>query len=155
MRDPTGPAHDIGRETDVLTTFATQAAIAIRQVNLRGALEARQQELSQKVDQLEALGEVGQAVSSSLDPDQVLATIIMHAVQLSGTDGGSIFEFDDAEVAFVVRTAYGTSAELVDALRRTHIGLHETLVGRAAKEGRPIQVPDLPGGCRSRGPRCV
>ena len=131
------------RETDVLTTFATQAAIAIRQVRLLQALEARQLELSQKVEQLEALGEVGQAVSSSLDPDQVLATIIMHAVQLSGTDGGSIFEFDDAEEAFVVRTAYGTSTELVDALRRTHIGLHETLVGRAAKEGRSIQVPDL------------
>ena len=131
------------RETEVLTTFATQAAIAIRQVRLHAALEARQQELSQKVDQLEALGEVGQAVSSSLDPDQVLAMIIMHAVPLSGTDGGSIFEYDDAEEAFVIRTAYGTSAELVDALRRSHIGLHDTLVGRAAKEGRPIQVPDL------------
>jgi signal transduction histidine kinase/DNA-binding response OmpR family regulator len=131
------------REAEVLTTFASQAAIAIRQVRLHAALEARQQELSQKVDQLEALGEVGQAVSSSLDPDHVLAMIIMHAVPLSGTDGGSIFEYDDAEEAFVVRTAYGTSAELVDALRRTHIGLHETLVGRAAKEGRPIQVPDL------------
>jgi signal transduction histidine kinase/DNA-binding response OmpR family regulator len=131
------------RETEVLTTFATQAAIAIRQVHLHGALEARQQELSQKVDQLEALGEVGQAVSSSLDPDQVLAMIIMHAVQLSGTDGGSIFEFDDTDEAFVIRTAYGTSTELVDVLRRTYIGLNETLVGRAAKEGRPIQVPDL------------
>ncbi len=131
------------RETEVLTTFATQAAIAIRQVRLHGALEARQRELSQKVAQLEALGEVGQAVSSSLDPDQVLATIIMQAVPLSGTDGGSIFEYDDAEEAFVIRTAYGTSAALVDALRRTHIGLHDTLVGRAAKEGRPIQLPDL------------
>jgi signal transduction histidine kinase/DNA-binding response OmpR family regulator len=131
------------RETEVLTTFATQAAIAIRQVHLHGALEARQQELSQKVDQLEALGEVGQAVSSSLDPDQVLAMIIMHAVQLSGTDGGSIFEFDDTDEAFVIRTAHGTSTELVDVLRRTYIGLNETLVGRAAKEGRPIQVPDL------------
>ena len=131
------------RETEVLITFATQAAIAIQQVHLHRDLEARQQELSQKVDQLEALGEVGQAVSSSLDPDQVLAMIIMQAVQLSGTDGGSIFEFDDAEEAFVVRTAYGTSADLVDALRRTRIGLHDTLVGRAAREGRPIQVPDL------------
>jgi signal transduction histidine kinase/DNA-binding response OmpR family regulator len=131
------------REAEVLTTFASQAAIAIRQVRLHAALEARQHELSQKVDQLEALGEVGQAVSSSLDPDQVLAMIIMHAVPLSGTDGGSIFEYDDAEEAFVIRTAYGTSAELVDVLRRTHIGLHETLVGRAAKEGRPIQVSDL------------
>jgi signal transduction histidine kinase/DNA-binding response OmpR family regulator len=131
------------RETEVLTTFATQAAIAIRQVRLLQALEARQQELSQKIEQLEALGEVGQAVSSSLDLDQVLATIIMHAVQLSGTDGGSIFEFDDADQAFVVRTAYGTSDELVDALRRTHIGLHETLVGRSAREGQPLQIADL------------
>ncbi len=131
------------RETEVLTTFATQAAIAIRQVRLLRALEARQLELSQKVEQLEALGEVGQAVSSSLDFDQVLATIIMHAVQLSGTDGGSIFEFDDANEAFVVRTAYGTSDKLVEALRQTHIGLRETLVGRAAREGRPLQVADL------------
>jgi signal transduction histidine kinase/DNA-binding response OmpR family regulator len=131
------------RETEVLTTFATQAAIAIRQVRLLRALEARQQELSQKVEQLEALGEVGQAVSSSLDLDQMLATIIMHAVQLSGTDGGSIFEFDDAKEAFVARTAYGTTDELVDKLRRTHIGLHETLMGRASKEGRPLQVADL------------
>jgi signal transduction histidine kinase len=67
----------------------------------------------------------------------------MHAVQLSGTDGGSIFEFDEATEAFLVRTAYGTGEELVEALRRTHIGLHDTLVGRAAKKGRPHQVADL------------
>jgi signal transduction histidine kinase/DNA-binding response OmpR family regulator len=130
-------------EADVLTTFAAQAAVAIRQVDLRRALEARQAELAQKVDQLEALGEVAQAVSSSLDLDLVLETIITHAVQLSGTDGGSIFEFDEAAEAFLVRTAYGTSAGLVDALRHTHIGLHETLVGRAAMAGRPYQVADL------------
>ncbi|HET6754887.1 MAG TPA: GAF domain-containing protein [Jiangellaceae bacterium] len=38
------------REAEVLTTFASQAAIAIRQVRLHAALEARQQELRQKVD---------------------------------------------------------------------------------------------------------
>jgi CheY-like chemotaxis protein len=70
------------RETELLTTFATQAAVAIRQVRLHRALEDRQLELSQKIEQLEALGEVGQAVSSSLDLDQVLATIIMHALRL-------------------------------------------------------------------------
>ena len=113
--------------------FATQAAIAIRRSACMGP-GSPPSELSQKVAQLEALGEVGQAVSSSLDPDQVLATIIMQAVPLSGTDGGSIFEYDDAEEAFVIRTAYGTSAALVDALRRTHIGLPTRWVGRAAKE---------------------
>jgi GAF domain-containing protein len=57
------------RETAVLTTFAAQAAIAIRQANLLRALENRQRDLGQKVEQLEALGEIGQAVSSSLDVD--------------------------------------------------------------------------------------
>ncbi len=131
------------REAEALATFAAQAAIAMRQVNLLRDLEARQQELAQKVDQLEALGEVGQLVSSSLDLDEVLATIVTLAVQLSGTDGGSIFEFDETEQTFQVRTAYGTSPELVESLRHTTIGLSDTLVGRAATGARPEQVPDL------------
>jgi signal transduction histidine kinase/DNA-binding response OmpR family regulator len=131
------------RETEVLTTFAAQATIAIRQIALLRTLEARQQELAQKIEQLEGLGEVGQAVSSSLDLDEVLATIVAHAVQLSGTDGGSIFEFDEAGSEFRVRTAYGTSDELLERLRRIHIGRAGTLVGRAATEGRPLQVSDL------------
>lgn len=131
------------RETEVLTTFAAQATIAIRQVALLQTLEARQQELAQKIEQLEALGEVGQAVSSSLDLDEVLTTIVTHAVQLSGTDGGSILEFDEPVEEFRVRTAYGTSDELLERLQTTRIGRDATLVGRAATEGRPLQVPDL------------
>jgi signal transduction histidine kinase/CheY-like chemotaxis protein len=127
----------------VLTTFAAQATIAIRQVALLQTLEARQQELAQKIHQLEALGEVGQAVSSSLDLDEVLTTIVTHAVQLSGTDGGSILEFDEPVEEFRVRTAYGTSDELLERLQTTRIGRDATLVGRAATEGRPLQVPDL------------
>jgi signal transduction histidine kinase len=129
------------REKDVLTTFATQAAIAIRQADLVRALETRQQELGQKVEQLEALGQIGQAVSSSLDLDEVLDRIVTHAVQLSGTDGGSMLEFVDGR--FQVRAAYGTSAQLLERLRTTRIELDGTLVGRAAIEGRPVQVPDL------------
>jgi signal transduction histidine kinase/DNA-binding response OmpR family regulator len=128
-------------ETAVLTTFAAQAAIAIRQANLVHALENRQRELAQKVEQLEALGEIGQAVSSSLDLDEVLDRIVMHAVQLSGTDGGSLLELADNR--FQVRTAYGTSRELLERLRTTRIDVGGTLVGRAASEGRPLQVRDL------------
>ena len=62
----------------------TAAAIAVRNLDLMRALEGRSAELARKVDQLEALGKVGEAVSSSLDLDTVLSTIVMHAVQLSG-----------------------------------------------------------------------
>jgi signal transduction histidine kinase/DNA-binding response OmpR family regulator len=129
------------REIAVLTTFAAQAAIAIRQADLLRALENRQRELAQKVGQLEALSAIGQAVSSSLDVDEVLDRIVTHAVQLSGTDGGSALELSHDR--FHVRTAYGTGPDLQDRLRTTRIAVHGTLVGRAASEGRPQQVPDL------------
>jgi signal transduction histidine kinase/DNA-binding response OmpR family regulator len=129
------------RETAVLTTFAAQAAIAIRQADLVRALEHRQRELGQKVEQLEALGEIGRAVSSSLDVDEVLDRIVTHAVELSGTDGGSLMELSGDR--FQVRTVYGTSPETMDRLRNTRIEVDGTLVGLAATERRPQQVPDL------------
>jgi len=131
------------RAIEILTTFAAQAAIVIRNADLVGALEARQAELAAKVDQLEALGEIGQAVSSSLDLDQVLTKIVTHAVQLTDADGGSIFEFDEFAEEFHLRTTFGTSADTADALQVIHMKLRETLVGRAALERKSLQIPDL------------
>ena len=81
----------------IVTAFAGQAAMAVNSVKLVQQLEARSAELAKKVDELEALREVGEAVSSSLDVDHVLSTIAMHAVQLSGTDGGSIMEYSERD----------------------------------------------------------
>jgi len=131
------------REMAIVTAFAGQAAMAINGVKLVQELQARRAELARKVDELEALRKVGEAVSSSLDVDQVLLTIGMHAVKLSGTDGGSIMEYDEPGRRFVVRSVYRTSPEVVGRLRLVRIDLDSTLVGRAAKERRPIAVPDL------------
>jgi signal transduction histidine kinase/ActR/RegA family two-component response regulator len=131
------------RSMTLLGAFASQAAIAVHHVNLVQALEARSAELAHKVGQLEALGEVGEAVSSSLDLDDVLAAIVMNAVRLSDTDGGSIMEYDEGEQIFSVRSAYGTAQHVLEQLRRTRIALDSTLVGRATIEARPLEVPDL------------
>jgi class 3 adenylate cyclase len=106
-------------------------------------LDRRTQELGRSVDRLNGLSEVGQAVSSSLDPHEVLSTIVKHAVELSDTEGGSIFEFDDVTREFHICTAYGTSEELLKALRATRVGLDNTLVGRAASNGTSLAVPDI------------
>jgi signal transduction histidine kinase/DNA-binding response OmpR family regulator len=132
-----------GRAVEVLTTFAAQAALAVRTVDLVRALESRAGELRRKVTQLEALGAVGQAVSSSLNLTEVLNTIITQAVRLSGSDGGSIYEFDEATREFHVETVCGTSQELFDALRRTRIRLDDTFLGKAAALGRPLELTDL------------
>ncbi len=133
------------RAIALLTAFASAAAIAVHNLDLMRALEARRAELAMKLEQLEALGQVGEAVSSSLDLEMVLSRIVMHAVQLSGTDGGSLMEFDEDQQLFFVRTAYGTSPEVLEQLRRARITLDGTFIGRAAKEGRALQVADLSG----------
>jgi signal transduction histidine kinase/DNA-binding response OmpR family regulator len=131
------------RAVEVLTTFAAQAALAVRTVDLVRALGNRTHELARKVNQLEALGAVGQGVSSSLNLMEVLTTIIMQAVIMSGTDGGSIYEFDEDAKEFRIRTACGTRPEVLDALRGTRIGLDDTFIGRAAKRGHSMGLPDL------------
>ena len=131
------------RETELVTTFAAQGVIAIQNVQLFQALEQRSAELARSVDELSALGEVSQAVSSSLDLDEVLSTIVTQAVELSGADGGSIYEFERATGEFVIRTCFGTGKELVDALRALRIRLGDTFMGRAAMTGEAAQAPDL------------
>ncbi len=131
------------REMSIVTAFAGQAAMALNGVRLVQELEARRAELARKVDELEALRQVGEAVGSSLDVDHVLSTIARHAVELTGTDGGSIMEYYDHDRCFMVRATYKTEPAVIDRLRSIRIELDETLVGRATKERRPLAVPDL------------
>ncbi len=81
-------AHEVDPFDDaaeaLLATFAEQAALALRHVQLVTALESRSAELARKVDQLEALAEVGEAISSTLVADEVLTTIVSHAVRALG-----------------------------------------------------------------------
>src|SRR5262249_15310002 len=82
-------------EVALLQTFADQAVIAVENARLLTQLQARTVELQRSIGQLTALGEVGQAVSSSLDLDTVLTTIVSRAVELSRLDGGTAFEYDE------------------------------------------------------------
>ena len=84
-------------DKQLLEEFALQAAIVLRQVQLVQVLESRGAELATKVDQLEVLREVGETVGSSLDLDEVLDLIVTHAVRITGTDGGSIMEYDETD----------------------------------------------------------
>src|SRR5262249_11056622 len=90
----------------LLETFADQAVIAIENVRLFQELETRTSELARSVGELKALGEVGQAVSSTLDLQTVLSTVVARAVQLSGTDCGIIYEYDEPTQEFHLRTSY-------------------------------------------------
>jgi len=141
VRTAVDPFDD--RALALVGAFAAQVGLVVRNVHLVRALEERGVELARKVEQLEALSEVGGVVSSSLVLDEVLSSIIMNAVRFSGCDGGSIMEYVEEEHCFSVRSAYASSPELLAKLRQIRVELETTLVGRSALEGHPIAVADL------------
>jgi signal transduction histidine kinase/ActR/RegA family two-component response regulator len=141
-----------GRERQLLEEFAVQGAIVLRQVDLMRALESRGAELSDKVEQLEALREVDEAVGSSLDLDEVLERIVTNAVRLTNlgfgditlsTEGGSILEYDEATDSFHVRGRYGSSPALWELLQDITIDRKSSLIGQTVLADQPLEIPDL------------
>jgi two-component system, NtrC family, sensor kinase len=144
-----GPFSDT--EIELLKTFADQAVIAVENVRLFKELQVRTGELTQSVEKLTALGEVSRAVSSTLDVETVLDTIVSRASQLAGGAGCSIYEYDEGAGQFELRATHHDAPAFVEALRASPLRKGEGLMGRAAKMREPIQIPDItqPGAYRS------
>jgi GAF domain-containing protein len=131
------------KQIKLIETFADQAVIAIENVRLFQELEARKRQLAQSVGELRALGDVGQTISSTLDLEKVLETIVSHAVQLSGTDCGVIYEYDEAAKEFYLRASHHVEEEAVEAVRATPVRVGEGATGRAVIMREPVQLADM------------
>ena len=127
----------------LLQTFADQAVIAIENVRLLTELQARTEDLTRSVGELRALGEVGQAIGSTLDLQTVLTTIVARATQLAGADAGVIYEYDEQREIFEPRASEGLEEEIVQALVTTPIRRGQGVTGRLAEVMAPIPLPDL------------
>ena len=125
-----------GQQIRLLETFADQAVIAMENARLF-------QELRARVEELQALGEVTRAVSSTLELETVLARIVDHARRLSGADRAVIFEYDEAADEFRLRSAEQLDDAPVVALRAAPLRLGQGAVGRAAATRAPVQIPDI------------
>ena len=131
------------KQIALVTSFAAQAVIAIENTRLLSELRQRTDELGRSVGELRALGEVSQAVNSTLDLETVLSTIVAKAVQLSSTDAGAIYVFNDMQREFHLRATYAMDQALIDALSKQHIGVDETNVTLALAQREPTQIADL------------
>ena len=131
------------KQIALVETFADQAAIAIDNVRLLDALRHRTDELGRSVGELQALGEVSQAVNSTLDLETVLSTIVAKAAQLSGTETGAIYGYDEQSREFRLRATYGMDQELIDALTQRHIDLDDPNIAEVFAQREPLPVADL------------
>jgi GAF domain-containing protein/DNA-binding response OmpR family regulator/HAMP domain-containing protein len=131
------------KQIELVKNFAAQAVIAIENTRLLTELRQRTDELGRSVGELRALGEVSQAVNSTLELETVLSTIVTKAVQLSNTEAGAIYVYDERHREFHLRATYGMERELIDALSSRHLGIDETNITMALASREPIQIADL------------
>lgn len=106
-------------------------------------LKARTLELQHTLNDVRAMGEISHAVSSTLDLQKVLSTIVVRAVELSGSSGGVIYEYDEVGQIFHVRATYRTEEGLLKELEANPVRLGEGAIGQATSSGAPVQVPDI------------
>jgi hypothetical protein len=134
-----------GDELEALGDEFNRAAAKLQEsyAGLEQKVQARTAELTRSIAELRALGEVGSAVSSSLDLQTVLSTIVTHAVQLSSADAGTIYEFDESAEVFVPRANYGLNDEAITMLRESQLRMGEGGVGRAAVLRDIVQISDV------------
>jgi signal transduction histidine kinase len=135
------------KQITLLETFAAQAVIAIENVRLFSELRERTAELTRSVAQLTALGEVSRAVSSTLDVETVLQTIVMRANQLAGTAGCAIWEYDELRAEFRLRASHYADARDAAILPApggvTTIPKGQGLTTRVVELRQPVQIPDI------------
>jgi signal transduction histidine kinase len=142
MRGPEVQPFSI-KQIALLETFANQAVIAIDNVRLFNELRERTAELTRSVAQLTALGEVSRAVSSTLDVEAVLETIVSRAGQLAGADACTIYEYDEGSEQFHLRATHNLDPEIAESMRATPLRKGEGVTGRATALRQPVQVSDI------------
>jgi signal transduction histidine kinase len=124
-------------ERDELLTERAQAAERLEQ-----QVKERTAALAQSVEELHALGDVTQTINSTLDLQTVLDSVVATAAQISGSEAGAIYVFNEREQEFQLSATFGMSEDVVAAVRNMHTEISAT-VSALTETHEPVQTPDL------------
>lgn len=97
------------------------------------------QSLQQRLHEMETLARVGRSVTSQLDLDNVLTTVVEAAVELTGAEEGSLLLLDEATGELFARAARNLGDEFVKTFR---LPVMDTLAGQVVQTGEPILIND-------------
>ncbi len=126
------PREFTPEEVGFLEVVAGQLAMNIENGRL---YEQTDEQLRRKVHELSTLHRVSAIIASTLDLEEVLETIAMQAVHLSGAERSAIFELDEQTQEMRLLASYGLDTP---ALERVAIKVGQCCAGRAVQQGEPV-----------------
>jgi signal transduction histidine kinase len=131
------------KQTELLTTFADQAVIAIQNVRLFDEVQARTRDLSESLHQQTATAEVLKTISrSTFDLKAVLNTLVESAARLCEADQAVIGRPKGATYNF--EASYGVSPEFAEFVANHPAQIDGSSVsGRVLFERRIVHVRDV------------
>jgi signal transduction histidine kinase len=130
------------RQIDLVTTFASQAVIAIENSRLFEAEQASKRELTEALEQQTATADVLKVISrSALDVQKVLDALVESAARLCDANDAAIFQMFGNNLRLVAHhgqiPTVGPVGQLMIPLERGSMG------ARAVIDRRPIHVADI------------
>ena len=122
--------------------FADQAVIAIENVRLFEAEQARTRELEESLSFQTATSDVLRAISrTTFDVRAVMDSLVSSAMRLCRADGASYFRFDGTAFYWAVGININSAYEEIERNARIEL-TRGTLVGRAGLERRTVHIID-------------
>jgi two-component system, NtrC family, sensor kinase len=139
-RDEMNPFTE--KQIELVTTFADQAVIAIENVRLFEAEQARARELSESLQQQTATADVLKVISrSAFDLDTVMNTLTRSAAELCGAEMSTLFL---REGDLLVARGNSGSEKFIELLRQNPVKIdNETHMGRSLLSGNVANIPDF------------
>lgn len=113
----------------------------IEQAQLHADLQTQIEQYIRRTRHLEALGTVGQVISSSLALNEVLDRALDVTLAVMEMEAGEIWLFDQSTREMALVRQRGANGELFG--ERTRFALGEGIPGRVAKTGEVIIISDL------------
>jgi GAF domain-containing protein len=131
------------KQIKLVETFADQAVIAIENVRLFDAEQARTRELTESLQQQTATADVLKVISrSTFDLRTVLHTLVESAARLCEADQAAITQPQDDVLLYAA--SFGFPQGFIEIAKRTRfVPGRGTITGRVLLEGNPVQIDDV------------
>jgi two-component system NtrC family sensor kinase len=103
----------------------------------RGEVRRNTRSLQQRLDSLETLQSLGRAVTSSLDLDSILTSVVDAAVELTEAEEGSLLLLDEMSGELYMRAARNFGDDFVRTFR---VPVNDTLAGEVIRTRKPVTL---------------